>query len=87
MAAISGRHFYGDIMARIIAIYGDGRGKTTSAIGITIRMAAIGCRTLFAQFIKCDETGEKRFLEQLDMVNFCQFGEGFIYGTPNERCN
>ncbi|HPZ63933.1 MAG TPA: cob(I)yrinic acid a,c-diamide adenosyltransferase, partial [Halanaerobiales bacterium] len=43
----------------MIHIYtGDGKGKTTAAIGLAIRAAGHGKRIFFVQFLKGRETGE-----------------------------
>ena len=43
----------------LVHIYtGDGKGKTTAAIGLSIRAAGTGNRVLFAQFLKGADTGE-----------------------------
>ena len=51
----------------LIHIYtGDGKGKTTSALGLALRARSRGKRILFAQFFKeKDERGELSLLDQL----------------------
>jgi cob(I)alamin adenosyltransferase len=44
---------------------GDGKGKTTAAVGLTVRAAGRGKKTLFAQFLKSGETGELASLGKL----------------------
>ena len=40
-------------MAGLIHIYcGDGKGKTTAAVGLTLRAAGAGNRVVFTQFFK-----------------------------------
>ena len=47
----------------MIHIYcGDGKGKTTSAVGLAVRMAGYEKRILFIQFLKGGETGELKLL-------------------------
>lgn len=48
--------------------YGDGKGKTTAAMGLALRMAGRGRRVAIAQFLKGADSGERRALEQLDNV-------------------
>jgi len=48
--------------------YGNGKGKTSSAIGLGIRAAGRGKNVLMIQFLKCQETGEQLFLS--DCQNF-----------------
>lgn len=46
----------------LIHIYcGDGKGKTTCAVGLMIRCAGQGGRVLCFQFLKGDNSGEKGF--------------------------
>lgn len=53
----------------LIHIYcGDGKGKTTSAAGLSIRCAGAGGKVLWVQFLKKDTSGERRSLEQLENV-------------------
>jgi len=50
----------------LIHIYcGDGKGKTTAAIGLSIRAAGSGKRVLFVQFLKKSETSELNILENM----------------------
>ena len=40
-------------MQGLIHLYcGDGKGKTTAAVGLSVRAAGAGKRVLFAQFLK-----------------------------------
>lgn len=53
----------------MIHIYcGDGKGKTTAAMGLALRMAGRGKRVVIAQFLKSEDSGERRALEQLPGV-------------------
>ena len=50
----------------LIHIYcGDGKGKTTASIGLTIRCVGRGGKVLFAQFLKERKTGEIAVLTTL----------------------
>ena len=52
-----------------IHIYcGDGKGKTTAAIGLTIRCAGRGGQVLFCQFLKSRPTGELNILQILPTI-------------------
>lgn len=54
----------------LIHIYtGDGKGKTTAALGQGVRTFGAGFRVLMVQFLKGDDTGELNSIEKL--------GEGF----------
>ena len=63
---------------------GDGKGKTTAAIGLAVRAAGAGLRTFFAQFIKGRRHSEHAALERFaDLIAVRQFGRGrFIGVTP-----
>lgn len=56
---------------------GDGKGKTTSAIGISVRAAGSGLKVFFSQFVKKGEYSEiKAFKRFPDQIKFEQFGLG-----------
>ncbi|MCH4179158.1 MAG: cob(I)yrinic acid a,c-diamide adenosyltransferase [Megasphaera sp.] len=53
----------------LIHIYcGDGKGKTTAALGLAIRCAGRGGRIIFAQFLKNRDTGELYSLAKFDNI-------------------
>ena len=64
---------------------GDGKGKTTAALGLSIRAAGAGLRVFIAQFIKADEYSEIKALKRFsDLITVEQFGlGGFIGGNPS----
>jgi len=48
-----------------VQIYtGDGKGKTTAAVGLTLRAIASGYKVFFCQFMKGEESGEIRALKK-----------------------
>ena len=56
-------------MTGLIHIYhGDGKGKTTCAMGLALRCAAQGQPVVIAQFLKDGTSGECRMLARLDNV-------------------
>lgn len=66
---------------------GDGKGKTTAALGVAIRAAGRGQRVLIIQFIKSpDRTyGEKILFDKLG-IEIYQVGIGFTWlKTPEEH--
>ena len=48
--------------------YGDGKGKTTAAVGQAIRAAGAGLNVLFFQFMKDNSSSERKVLEQIPNV-------------------
>ena len=65
----------------LVQVYtGDGKGKTTAALGLALRAAGWGYRTFIGQFMKGQEYGELRGVSMLSpYVTIEQFGEpGFI---------
>ncbi len=61
----------------VIVYTGDGKGKTTAAMGLALRAAGYGKRVLVIQFVKTWFTGEKGGFAALDNVEFVQAGKGF----------
>ena len=58
---------------------GDGKGKTTAALGIVLRAVGHHIPTFVLQFIKHDATtGEVSALQQLPFVKLEQMGLGFV---------
>jgi cob(I)alamin adenosyltransferase len=64
---------------------GDGKGKTTAAVGLTVRAAGNGMRVFFLQFIKGQwKSGEREILRSLPGVDLEVTGRGFtIEGLRN----
>jgi len=48
--------------------HGDGKGKTTAAMGLALRMAGRGRRVVIAQFLKCEDSGERLALNGVPNV-------------------
>jgi len=63
---------------------GDGKGKTTAALGLALRAAGAGLRVFIAQFAKGMAYSELASLERFaDLVTVRQFGlRCFIRGAP-----
>ncbi len=58
---------------------GNGKGKTTAALGLAIRAAGAGLRTYIAQFIKKKKCSEHVFFDDLrDRITIKQYGRGLI---------
>jgi cob(I)alamin adenosyltransferase len=66
---------------------GDGKGKTTAALGLALRGIGAGLRVFFAQFVKGMTYSEHRALEQFaDQLVVRQYGRGcFIVGQPEKE--
>lgn len=69
----------------IIVNTGNGKGKTTAALGMVMRSLGHGYRVAIVQFIKgAWEPAEKAVLEQWqDQLEFQAMGEGFTWETQN----
>jgi cob(I)alamin adenosyltransferase len=68
-----------------IQVYtGNGKGKTTAAIGLAIRAAGAGLKVFIAQFIKMGDYSEIKALKRFsDLITVEQFGLGrFTDGKP-----
>jgi cob(I)alamin adenosyltransferase len=56
---------------------GNGKGKTTAAIGLSIRAAGAGFKVFIAQFIKMGDYSEIKALKRFsDLITIEQFGLG-----------
>jgi cob(I)alamin adenosyltransferase len=66
---------------------GDGKGKTTAAIGLAIRAAGAGLRVYIAQFIKMGDYSEIKALKRFsDLITIEQYGLGrFLDSKPSQR--
>ena len=65
----------------LLTVTGDGKGKTTSALGTVIRALGRGWKVTILQFVKNEgKTGEKLFLEKFpEQLVMEQLGEGFSW--------
>lgn len=66
----------------LVHIYtGDGKGKTTAALGLALRAAGHGLRTYIAQFMKGQDYGELEAVKHLSpLITIEQFGQtGFVH--------
>ncbi len=58
-------------MKNILHIYhGNGKGKTTAAIGLAIRAAGAGQKICFVQFLKNGSSSEVKILSQIDNIEY-----------------
>jgi cob(I)alamin adenosyltransferase len=70
----------------LIVHTGTGKGKSTAAFGLVLRMVGRGKKTAVVQFIKgAWDTGERRVLEGFgDLVRWHTLGEGFTWETQDK---
>lgn len=73
----------------ITAIFtGEGKGKTSAALGVVCRALGHGCRIMIIQFIKgAMTTGEVELSKRLPELNIVQVGRGFTWeeDVPEEE--
>lgn len=64
---------------------GDGKGKTTAAIGLAVRAAGRDFRVCFAQFMKGSDTGELHSLRKIPNVKILRSEKNFgFYGSMTD---
>lgn len=70
-----------------IQVYtGNGKGKTTAALGLALRAAGAGLKVFIAQFIKKRKCSEHKALERFkDLITVKQYGTGFLKGWKPTR--
>jgi len=74
-------------MKGYIQIYtGNGKGKTTAAIGLSIRAVGAGEKVFFAQFVKGQAYSEVKAIQHfLPAITIKQYGlDCFIYNAPKQ---
>ena len=66
---------------------GDGKGKTTAAIGLAIRGAGAGMRVHIVQFLKGRETAELAILAGIPQITVsrCEKDYGFTWSMTSEE--
>jgi cob(I)alamin adenosyltransferase len=73
-----------DEKGRILIFTGDGKGKTTAALGMALRAHGHGIPIAVIQFVKNDiETGEYAALNRLSGVDLSVTGRGFVPPRDN----
>ena len=76
----------------LVHIYcGDGKGKTSAAIGLAVRAAGCGKHVVIARFLKTDDSGEVEALKMLPGVHVipCRKNFGFVRSMDEktkEKC-
>ncbi len=71
----------------LIHIYcGDGKGKTSAAIGLAIRAAGSDLRVLFARFLKTEFSGELKILDQIPQIEVLHLEKSYgFFKTLSEQ--
>ena len=66
---------------------GDGKGKTTAAVGLAVRMQGCGYPVVIARFLKTDDSGEVRALGSLPGITVipCKKTFGFTWQMTKEQ--
>lgn len=75
-------------MKSCIHIYcGDGKGKTTAALGLAVRAAGCGKKVLITRFLKTDHSGEVKSLGRLPEIKVtpCERSFGFFSKMSEEQ--
>jgi cob(I)alamin adenosyltransferase len=71
---------------RLLIFTGDGKGKTTAALGMVLRAAGHGQKVLVLQFIKANQySGELAAVKNLPGVELKQMGLGFLVPPDDPR--
>lgn len=73
-------------MKSYIQVYtGDGKGKTTAALGLSLRAAGAGLKVFIGQFMKMGDYSEIKALQRFsDLITVEQYGAGkFVKGKPS----
>ncbi len=74
-------------MSGLIHIYeGDGKGKTSAGVGLSVRCAGSGQKVLYTQFLKDDKSSELKVLEQIEGIHVVRCTEtfGFVFCMNEE---
>lgn len=67
----------------VIVYTGDGKGKTTAALGMAMRAVGHGLRVAFVQFVKSEATGEHEAAKRLaPHLEIFLMGRGCVVGDP-----
>jgi cob(I)alamin adenosyltransferase len=75
------------MMKGYIQVYtGNGKGKTTAALGLALRGAGAGLQVFVGQFLKQGDYSEIKSLSRFENITVEQFGMGkFVRGRPSEQ--
>lgn len=70
----------------LIHIYcGEGKGKTTAAVGLAVRAAGCGMKVLFARFLKNENSGELKVLDAIPEIEVLHLDKSYgFYWTLSD---
>lgn len=74
-------------MKGLIHIYtGDGKGKSTAAIGLTIRCAGSGDTVVYTQFLKSGTSSELNIIKDIENIHIVEASKtfGFLFNASDE---
>lgn len=75
-------------MDNMVHIYiGDGKGKSTAALGLALRAAGAGLKVMYCQFLKQEDSSELASLEHIPNITIMR-GEptdGFLFFMDDEQ--
>lgn len=71
----------------MIQVYtGNGKGKTTAALGLALRAAGAGLKVYIGQFVKGKNYSELSVLRKIKNIKLEQFGRScFVKEAPNQK--
>ncbi len=71
-------------IGRIIINTGNGKGKTTAALGTAFRALGYGKKVCVIQFLKGKgDYGERLMVRNIDNLDWCICGKGFVFTKEN----
>ncbi|MBD7912995.1 MULTISPECIES: cob(I)yrinic acid a,c-diamide adenosyltransferase [Clostridium] len=75
-------------MRGLVHIYcGEGKGKTTTSIGLSVRAAGNGMKVIFTQFLKNNDSSELKILNSIENIDLipCEESFGFFFNMTDEQ--
>ncbi len=72
----------------LLHIYcGDGKGKTSAAVGMAVRAAGCGMKVLVIRFLKTENSGEVEVLRSIPGITVppCERTFGFVFRMTEEQ--
>lgn len=69
--------------------HGNGKGKTTAAVGLAVRAAGAGLEIMFIQFLKNGSSSEIRIIEKIEniKVHYCEECRKFTFQMNDDEKN